>query len=633
MEDKTEEKTDTKMETKEVFVPAENISERKRAEKLREKIETQKEKHRMMNKLKSVKRLADSDEEDESALEWYQKQKKLEKEKRLAEQKAKLLAEMDQEIEEAHSRTSKTSKANAYSSKHLAGLAIGHKMDSIKEGQQVVLTLRDNDVLNEDDEDVLENVDILAEEKTNKNLENKKQKPDYKPYDDDEFDEFGIIKPRSLLSKYDEEIDGPKAEMFRIGQFNNVPSSSKASNDVGLDGRLKLTLPDMKVASEYYTADEMVKFKKPSKRKGALRKKSKKGATSEEMIKLEPESSSASVNHGSRSKRSKANDGSSVKKVAATVKLDLTELDDDEEDDQDYDDLSGIRIEEDLAQKELYSALNKARKLKSLDVTQKMIDPAANIAKMVETIKQEIPEEEEMKTEDDFDTVDHKNLVLNATAEFCRNLGELPKFNELAQHRKKVLSDDEDDEDQKGRPMDIEPGDGDDDYDDRRYRNNWNEVELKEEEEEDGEVGHKGETSSRFVSQPILEEEPDVSIGVAGALKLAMTKGYLDKETKKVGGASSSSNIISAQAYTIEEKFHDDERGNRRDRYSNLSDFKEKDTYKPTFKLDYVDEKGRVMTPKESFRYLSHKFHGKGPGKNKIDKRMKKMEQESVSIY
>ena len=70
----------------------------------------------------------------------------------------------------------------------------------------------------------------------------------------------------------------------------------------------------------------------------------------------------------------------------------------------------------------------------------------------------------------------------------------------------------------------------------------------------------------------------------------------------------------------------------RRDRYlGQANEFKEKDNYKPDFKLDYVDEKGRMMGQKEAFRYLSHKFHGKGPGKNKIDKRMKKMEQESVS--
>lgn len=64
-----------------------------------------------------------------------------------------------------------------------------------------------------------------------------------------------------------------------------------------------------------------------------------------------------------------------------------------------------------------------------------------------------------------------------------------------------------------------------------------------------------------------------------------------------------------------------------------MQEFREKDGYNPDFKLDYVDEKGRMMNQKEAFRYLSHKFHGKGPGKNKIDKRMKKMEQESVCLY
>lgn len=76
----------------------------------------------------------------------------------------------------------------------------------------------------------------------------------------------------------------------------------------------------------------------------------------------------------------------------------------------------------------------------------------------------------------------------------------------------------------------------------------------------------------------------------------------------------------------------DDGRGKQRDRYSGpLTEFKDKSNYTPGFKLDYVDEKGKLMNQKEAFRYLSHKFHGKGSGKNKIDKRMKKLEQESVS--
>lgn len=34
------------------------------------------------------------------------------------------------------------------------------------------------------------------------------------------------------------------------------------------------------------------------------------------------------------------------------------------------------------------------------------------------------------------------------------------------------------------------------------------------------------------------------------------------------------------------------------------------------------------LTPKEAFRLLSHKFHGKGPGKKKQEKRMKQYQEE-----
>lgn len=45
-------------------------------------------------------------------------------------------------------------------------------------------------------------------------------------------------------------------------------------------------------------------------------------------------------------------------------------------------------------------------------------------------------------------------------------------------------------------------------------------------------------------------------------------------------------------------------------------------------KLEYKDEYGRVMTPKEAFRYISWVFHGKGPGKKKREKLLRKMELE-----
>lgn len=45
----------------------------------------------------------------------------------------------------------------------------------------------------------------------------------------------------------------------------------------------------------------------------------------------------------------------------------------------------------------------------------------------------------------------------------------------------------------------------------------------------------------------------------------------------------------------------------------------------PEIKLEYLDEFGNKLTRKEAFRHLCHKFHGKGPGKNKREHRMRKM--------
>lgn len=52
----------------------------------------------------------------------------------------------------------------------------------------------------------------------------------------------------------------------------------------------------------------------------------------------------------------------------------------------------------------------------------------------------------------------------------------------------------------------------------------------------------------------ILDEEPDVGSGMAAALKLAMSKGYLEKEEKKRTCVSKSGQELLAQHYTIEDK-------------------------------------------------------------------------------
>lgn len=50
--------------------------------------------------------------------------------------------------------------------------------------------------------------------------------------------------------------------------------------------------------------------------------------------------------------------------------------------------------------------------------------------------------------------------------------------------------------------------------------------------------------------------------------------------------------------------------------------------YKPDVNIVYYDDHGRELTPKESWKALSHRFHGKGSGKAKTEKRLKKIEEE-----
>lgn len=48
----------------------------------------------------------------------------------------------------------------------------------------------------------------------------------------------------------------------------------------------------------------------------------------------------------------------------------------------------------------------------------------------------------------------------------------------------------------------------------------------------------------------------------------------------------------------------EDDKLSRRDRYSGPTvEFREKESYKPNIKLDYIDDDGHLLSEKEAFRY------------------------------
>lgn len=263
-----------------VHKPADNWGINKQAEQIREKLAAHKERRKVLEKLNRLKGLSELEEgETDSALSWVEKSRLAEEERKKAEERAKLLEQMDEEfgigtlVEKAESKR----KATAYTSKQLGGMQIEHAKESFLEGSETILVLKDRSVLDEG-EDALINPTIVDEEKWKKNAELRKNKPQYNPYDNEEIDEFGELKKKSLLSKYDEEIEGGKAEKFRLSA-QGTADVSKEKRLAEIREQLKnsaITLDSnlLQLAGEYYTPEEMEKFKKPKKKiRKVLRKK------------------------------------------------------------------------------------------------------------------------------------------------------------------------------------------------------------------------------------------------------------------------------------------------------------------------------------------------------------------------
>lgn len=579
---------------------------------MREKLAAMKEKRILNQKLGKVKSLADDDWLDDTTA-WVERSRRMAQEKELAEKRAKLLEEMDEEfgvsslVEEDFAQ----SRQEAYTSRDLKGLKVQHKVESFTEGKSVILTLQDKGVLDEE-EDELVNVEIVDKEKAEKNVELKKKKPDYKPYEEEEsVDDMVTFKPRSILSKYDEEIEGEKKKSFRLktGGFADGERERElqAMREALRNQAQSLEMPALAIASEYYTPQELVGFKKTKCRVKKIRKKEK--LTPANKLPDDTRSSDFGSRTRGRGRRQLDEHGEEVKEQQVVTLPQVPQVSDDirmaEMDISDEEDFAAPEpalIEEDEAEQELQKQLEKQRKLKQ---KQLLKDSAEKVAAQIKVIA---------KGNSDGDSEKKNNIVFNATSEFCRTLGDIPTYG-LSGNR-------EDQED----IMDFEQ---DDDKDDARNSDSdaddnigWSTVNLDEEQKQ---------PDFSTASATILDEEPIVNSGLAAALLLCKNKGLLDTQMQKVARVKAPKGALPNDNYCIEDKMGFDDKYSRREEYRGFTqEFKEKDSYKPDVNIEYVDESGRKLTPKEAFRQLSHRFHGKGSGKMKTERRMKKLEDEAL---
>ncbi|KAI9202629.1 SART-1 protein [Polychytrium aggregatum] len=519
---------------------------------------------------------------------------KKKQQKLLAEKKAKELEEQDK---------------LAYGSADLEGLRVGHDVDDLLEQGETVLVLKDSTIIdNEAEGDELVNINLMESDKRKK-AETDIKKHRYNPYDDDD-DSGDPFKKRGVLSKYDEEIDGPTRLGFHLSNQGTVDLSGRETEQEISDAlRAKAVALDyekMQEIKDYYTQEEAVAFKKPQKKKRS--KGSKRRQEPDDLFDGLAAADPDGMNLDQDQIR--APEGSYIHSNRNT-------------------DLDNVNLVDD---DDLQASLSRARRI-----------AVKKIAKLTpEELLQQAAEGEGIGN-DDEETAG--GIVISETSEFTQNLLAAPIFKSRQPSDTKGEQRDDDEDEQMDVPMDERDAMVEDDQDDRaEQKSGWQDA---------------TDVPSETPAATIIEE-PDVGSGLAATLALLSQKGLIESVSpdQLVKEERQKHRHKWLQEQKLREKKRELEREqekqrNRereRDRKSGRVNERQKEEdryveqqrererlreveerfkdYNPDVKLEYHDAQGRSLNAKEAFRLLSHKFHGKESGKLKTEKRAKKLEEE-----
>ncbi|KAF4948739.1 hypothetical protein FGADI_9394 [Fusarium gaditjirri] len=508
---------------------------------------------------------------DLSAKDWLIGQKK----------RQKKIAKVRKLEEELAAAEAEAAAAVQYTSKDLAGIKVGHDTADFLDGDDQILTLKDTTIdENEEEGDELENLNMREAEKLADRLDNKKKKPGYNPLDDDDEGDRGI------LSHYDEEIEGKKSKKFTldtsgvIAELSDILEKPVDKTKNGQSVSLDDIIGDAPISSDYIDPSQ-IKVKKPKKKKGKKGTRQK-PTDDDELFPIETTSIDDAMDIDSK-------DTTTKKRKA----IDDTFVDDDD-------------LQATLAIQRK-NALKKRKKTRPEDIAR--------------LLKEEDDEPEPAEQPEG-------GLVLDEVSEFVAGLSKPDENEERKPRRPKTISKSpEPDED---HPM------GDD-------------SELVEEKPQIPAAEELDETG--------VEEEKAVGASMGAALALLRERGLVE-DTRGDAEYNSLRNRedFLAKKRLLEEELDEQARAQReRDRTSGKLDrmsvrereewARQQNTwrdqqqsrrmadlfsagYKPNVDIKYTDDHGRSLDHKEAFKYMSHKFHGKGSGKGKTEKRLKKIEDE-----
>ncbi|KAI0049811.1 SART-1-domain-containing protein [Auriscalpium vulgare] len=554
--------------------------------------------------------LGDADADTDDALKWIKKAKKREKE--LAKKRQEEQESMDKAFQEE------------YTERDLAGLKVSHDFEEMGEGEDRILTLKDSRILdNEDDE--LQNVEMAEAEKTKERNELKIKKRDYTGYDDEEFVEGREGMRRSVLAKYDEFLEGPKETGFRLGASAISTKPSVREEKEQAAAAVNKSLLSIDYAKNLEMTDYLQKgdvgFKKPKTKK---KRPSRRVAEDSE---VPPQEDLMDVDEKPIVPRER--------------NLDANFVDDDE----------------------LQAALARSRraKIKAKKVSPEEIARRSERALFVtlsqdllttglvaeEKVKSEQPDEADVINVDDNEA--SAGLVFDDTSEFVRGITYDPTAVKKEVKReasviptapgssKQLGPTPEDD------PMEVEELEA-------------GEVVVKEEEDEEAmlnaiesaiAVTEAEEKAAKNGDLGVAtSSEQTFSSGMASTLNILRQQGILatpsddqkDRERVQLQRdlwlAEQRRRLAEREVEKLRSRGANKDQAQReyenrlreqQEARANLEAFK---NYKPDVNIVYYDEFGRTLTPKEAWKALSHKFHGKTSGKMKTEKRLKKIAEE-----
>ncbi|MCJ1433119.1 hypothetical protein MMC27_002478 [Xylographa pallens] len=530
---------------------------------------------------------------------WLVQQKK--RQKRLEREREKT-RKLEEELREREN-------AVQYTGRDLAGVKVGHELGDFEGDEEQVLVLKDTTIEeNEEEGDELENLDMREREMLGERLNLKRKKPVYDPNDVEE----GVEKV--LLKQYDETIDGRKRKRFTLdAQGSTVEERAALKQDVG--ERLKAQPISLDILKDISTSDYIeasdFKVKKPKKKKAKSTRQ--RPAEDDDIVPIAQPSVEVGTDEGVMDV-----DSGNISVLAATNKAqdqNVSFVDDDD-------------LQASLA-KQRREALKKRKKLKPEDIARQLKE-----------------EEAESGEKSSDEPVEEGGLVIDETSEFVANL-QRPTVLDKSKRTSSTKNN--------GDAAGASPAAVDEEGDIQMSHS------YSDDQDEDEEaVRLKRETSTpaqNGLTGTGLEEESTLSNGIGATLALLSQRGLINKEdTGDINALHRERQKFLAEKQKREAAAEQKARVQReRDRASGKLDRmsarereeharwenKQRDQaesrqmaeifsreYKPDVQLKYVDEFGRSMNQKEAFKHLSHQFHGKGSGKQKTEKHLKKIDDE-----